>query len=146
MCLSLLRSPTSPDPKADIGRHSFRYALLPHNGNFREAGVINAAQAFNVPMIVCSTATDPAQRSFFTVNQPGIIIDTVKQAEDSKAVIVRLYEAFGAHTTAQLSSPLKFQRATRCNLLEEDEQKLKWTNHGARLSFHPFEIVTLKLQ
>src|SRR5262249_48175487 len=30
--ISLLRSPVSPDPRADEGRHELTYALLPHSG------------------------------------------------------------------------------------------------------------------
>ena len=34
MRLSLLRSPTSPDPEADQGEHGFAYSLLPHAGGW----------------------------------------------------------------------------------------------------------------
>ena len=37
--LSLLRSPKSPDPEADMGAHDFAYALVPHAGGWRDAGV-----------------------------------------------------------------------------------------------------------
>ncbi len=50
--LSLLRGPISPDPLADLGRHHFRYALLPHAGDFRSAGVIEEGYRFNVPLLV----------------------------------------------------------------------------------------------
>ena len=48
--LSLLRSPRMPDPEADIGRHEFAYALLPHAGGWREAGVVGEAACFNAPL------------------------------------------------------------------------------------------------
>jgi alpha-mannosidase len=146
MRLSLLRSPKSPDPEADMGRHQFRYALLPHAGDFREAGVIAAAQDFNVPLIVRSTNATPSQQSYFSVSHPGVIIDTVKQAEDRDAIIVRLYEAFGAHCTVQFTSALPVSTAARCNLLEEDDQGLRWGRKGIALNLRPFEIVTLKLR
>ena len=41
--LSLLRSPSTPDPEADLGRHEFAYALMPHAGGWREAGVVGEA-------------------------------------------------------------------------------------------------------
>ncbi|HEY3587599.1 MAG TPA: glycoside hydrolase family 38 C-terminal domain-containing protein, partial [Myxococcaceae bacterium] len=50
MRLSLLRAPTHPDPTADRGRHRFTYALMPHPGDFREAGVIAAAEDLNAPL------------------------------------------------------------------------------------------------
>jgi alpha-mannosidase len=36
MCLTLLRSPTMPDPMADIGVHHFTYSLYPHAGPWKE--------------------------------------------------------------------------------------------------------------
>src|SRR5579859_4276952 len=50
MRLSLLRAPTHPDPNADRGRHRFTYALMPHLGDFRAAGVIAAAEDLNAPL------------------------------------------------------------------------------------------------
>src|SRR6185312_8462794 len=49
MRLSLLRAPTHPDPNADQGGHAFTYALMPHPGDFRTAGVIEAAEDLNAP-------------------------------------------------------------------------------------------------
>src|SRR5205814_8119174 len=46
MRISLLRSPTRPDPEADQGEHRFAYTLLPHRGSWDET-TINAAYALN---------------------------------------------------------------------------------------------------
>jgi alpha-mannosidase len=51
MRISLLRSPTMPDPEADQGEHHFAYSLLPHAGTWRET-TISAAYALNDPLIV----------------------------------------------------------------------------------------------
>lgn len=32
LSLSLLRSPKAPDERCDMGKHSFKYALMPHRG------------------------------------------------------------------------------------------------------------------
>ena len=145
MQLSLLRSPKSPDPVADIGRHQFRYSLMPHAGDLRAAGVIPTARAFNVPLLIQPTGAAAGERSFFNVNNPAVVIDTVKQAEDSKSIIVRLYESHGTRGQVKLTSGLPVQRVTRCNFLEEDEAKLMWHNGGVTFAVRPFQIVTLKL-
>src|SRR5256885_12852657 len=49
--MSLLRSPKSPDPEADMGAHEFAYALMPHDGSWRAAGVVAEALRFNVPFL-----------------------------------------------------------------------------------------------
>jgi alpha-mannosidase len=152
MRLSLLRSSTAPDPEADQGTHLFSYALLPHPGGPQLSGVIEEGYAFNVPMTVAPSQAEPGEVSYFTSDNPAVIIETVKKAEDSRAVIVRLYEAHGTHAKTRLSSPLTVKRATVCNLLEEDlveegsTAPLDWSQNGAGLSFRPFEIKTVKLQ
>ncbi len=49
--ISLLRSPTSPDPLADQGQHTFTYSVFPHTGNWDER-TIGAAYALNDPWII----------------------------------------------------------------------------------------------
>ena len=147
--LSLLRGPLSPDPKADLGRHRFRYALLPHAGDFRTAGVVAEGYRFNVPLLLQPAAGrpgQPASQSFFQVDQPNVVIDAVKKAEDSADWIVRLYESHGARCRLRLTSPLPFQSAARCNLLEEEETALPWQNGSLALDVLPFKIITLKLK
>ena len=48
--LSLLRSPTSPDPQADQGFHEFTYALYPHAGGWQTGQSMRRAYELNFPM------------------------------------------------------------------------------------------------
>ena len=41
--MSILRAPKAPDMNCDIGKHTFRYALYPHLGNFEQSNVVQAA-------------------------------------------------------------------------------------------------------
>lgn len=50
MRLSLLRSPTEPDPKADQGTQEMSWAIYPHLGTLVESDVPQVAYAFNSPM------------------------------------------------------------------------------------------------
>ncbi|MBB6733285.1 alpha-mannosidase [Cohnella zeiphila] len=50
--LNLLRSSSSPDPNADRATHRFRYALLPHEGDFIQAGVARKGYEMNVPLVM----------------------------------------------------------------------------------------------
>lgn len=54
--LTCFRAPTSPDPTADRGRHEFKYAIYPHEGDWRSGGTVRAAYEFNVPVITDSTS------------------------------------------------------------------------------------------
>ena len=141
--LSLLRGPEDPDPRADQGRHRFRYAFYPHEGGLVEGQVVRRAHEFNQPFLVTPGELPPG--SLFSVDSPHLVIDTVKQAADSKDVIVRIYECHGARGTAHLKSSLPVKTAEFTNLLEEPSGKAVWNKDGARLEFLPFQILTLKL-
>ena len=61
--LSLLRSPTVPDPEADQGEHHFTYSLYPHEGEWDE-NTLREAYALNDPLIAhLSRNTHHASRS-----------------------------------------------------------------------------------
>jgi alpha-mannosidase len=145
MRLSLLRAPADPDPEADQGRHFFRYALLPHRCLPQQADVVQQGYAFNAPLLLAPTSLAETTQSFFAVDHPGIILDTVKKAEDSDALILRLYEAHGSLTVARLTSSLPVVSATICDLLEENDVSLSWQDGGAELTLKPFQIATLKV-
>jgi alpha-mannosidase len=49
--LSLLRSPKGPDAHADMGHHTFKYAIYPHTGHFHASDVVQQAYEFNVPLL-----------------------------------------------------------------------------------------------
>jgi alpha-mannosidase len=72
----------------------------------------------------------------------------VKKAEDSDALIVRLYECHGARGNAALQTTLPFARAERVNLLEEHAEAITGAEAAkgiVPIQFRPFEIITLKL-
>ncbi|HEY9075738.1 MAG TPA: alpha-mannosidase [Anaerolineaceae bacterium] len=144
--LSLLRSPKLPDPGADMGSHSFRYALMPHRGSLQQAGVVAEGYRFNVPLQILATDAAMEEVSYFQVDLPGVVIDTVKKAEDSTALIVRMYEAHGSRGAVRLTSPLPVKKAAVCNLLETEDQPLEWKDGGVSFPVRPFQIVTLKLE
>ena len=138
MRLSLLRAPTHPDPAADRGRHRFTYALMPHPGDFRGAGVVAAAEDLNHPIrMVSGTLGAGEERALIEVDAPQVVVEAIKRAEDSDAVIVRLYEAWGGRCRTRVRTSLPVSRAFLCDLLER--------NRVIELELTPFKILTLKL-
>ena len=75
-----------------------------------------------------------------TVDTPQVRVDAIKRAEDSDAVIVRLYEAWGRPCRARIATTLPARRVTLCDLLEREREE-----SSLELDFRPFQVVTLKL-
>src|SRR5438094_6427209 len=126
MRLSLLRAPTHPDPHADRGKHRFTYALMPHPGTFQEAGVVAAAEDLNAPMRAVHGGLGPgARRSLIEVDTPQVVVEAVKAAEDSDAVVVRLYEAWGGRCRVRVRTSLPVSKANLCDLLEREREEIE---------------------
>jgi alpha-mannosidase len=147
--LSLLRGSMAPDPDADRGKHCFTYSLYPHTGDLREGGVIQEAYALNYPIHIQPMAPNsagiPGEQSWITVDRPGVILETLKVAEEGDGMIVRLYEAWGSRGNCRIDLQLPVNRVDRVDLLERQLEEMPMTGKSILLDLSPFEIVSLKL-
>jgi alpha-mannosidase len=151
MKLSLLRSPTWPDPMADRGRHEFTYSLYPHAGSWSESQVVRRGQELNQPLIARildkHEGSMPPVHSFFGVDKAdGVIIDAIKLAEDGSGLIFRVYEANGKAENASLRFFRKAARAVVTDLLENERGLLEVNEDRIALSFRSFEIKSVKIR
>ncbi|MCD4674354.1 MAG: alpha-mannosidase [Anaerolineaceae bacterium] len=150
--LTLLRGTTAPDPDADLGEHHFTYSLFPHSGSWDEH-TIAEAYALNDPIIVHQENTTIAESSlsvrggasFVAANQPNIVIETVKKAEDGKGFIIRLYESQRKRGRFTLTTNFPLAEAWRANILEENQQRLKTEMQCVFCNIKPYQILTLRL-
>ncbi len=146
--ISLLRSSTIPDPVADKGEHRFTYSVYPHTGDWR-AGTVQEAYELNCPLLAVPVPSTPgklpAVAAFATVDAENVILDTVKQCEDSKDVIVRLYEAYGQRGDVNLTFGRTPKKVVECDLMEENGTPVAHTGANVALYVRPYEIRTLKV-
>jgi alpha-mannosidase len=147
--LSLLRSSTLPDPTADYGDHHFTYSLLPHAGPLG-AMTIAEAYALNNPPFVYRGAAGAgtgavAAEAFISADRDNVVIETIKQAEDGRGVIVRLYESQRQRGPVRLRAAFPLAAAWQTNLLEEPQAELAVEGHTVQFTLRPFQIMTLRL-
>jgi alpha-mannosidase len=149
--LSLLRSPTIPDPEADQGEHRFVYSLLPHSGAWGET-TIAEAYGLNDPIVVAAAGRGEPIGERFTRNEslvsldrPNAVIETVKGAEDGRGFIVRLYESQRQRGSVTLTSGVPLAAAWRTNLLEQDESELDIKADSVVIPLRPYQIATVRL-
>lgn len=123
--LSLLKSAKHPDPEADMGRHLFTYALLPHAGTVTEGGTIEAGCALNTPVRRMPGALrEQAARPLLAVDSSNLMVDAVKPCDtDPNAVIFRLHECRGTRSRFTISASRPVLRWAPCDLLENETQQ-----------------------
>jgi alpha-mannosidase len=148
--LTLLRSPTWPDPDADRGIQHFRYALYPHAGTWQQAMTERKGYELNYPLqatvVMPHTGLLPASHSFISVDDDNVVLTAVKKSEDSNALILRVYDWSGTASNARFTLPPGATTATEVNLMEQPiGGPIAVTNNAAVLPVGPFEIRTLQV-
>ena len=136
--LNLLRASTFPDTTADRGHHHFTYAFCPFAPD--DLGtVIGEGYRLNNPLLVAASGVNFASRA--VVDDPGVIIETIKPAENGSGIIIRLYESLGLPTHTALRVDFGHSDARLTDLMENTIADANLD----RLEFGPFEVVTVFL-
>ena len=150
MRLSLFKCGTYPNEVADQGIHEFTYSLMPHVGRLCDSDVLREAYYLNYPMTAVAATGErddlPESFSLLTVDRNNVVCETIKQAEDSEDIIVRLYEAQNIRGRAKVTFGLPVRRAALCDLMENELCTVPVENNSVTLDVKGFEIVTLKLE
>ena len=146
--LSLLRCGNNFDEKPnDQGEHIMSYSIIPHSGNYIDADIVRKAYAFNNPMLVkeINNSDGELAQSFSLIKteNKNIIIDTVKKAEDSENIIIRIYESQNIKDKIKLSFGIDIKKLYLCDLLENIEKEIEVKDNTAVLDVNNFEIITL---
>jgi alpha-mannosidase len=118
--LSLLRAPIYPDPLADEGVQEFTYAILPHEGDWHEGGVREAAEDLNQTLLAL-----PARNLAAGLHTPLMVsgikagLAAFKPAEEGGDLVLRLYEPAGGRGSLAITLADGWQLGEPVTLLEE---------------------------
>ncbi|MCY7279030.1 MAG: glycosyl hydrolase-related protein, partial [Phormidesmis sp. CAN_BIN44] len=111
--LTLLRGSEFPDPEADLGTHTFSYAIYPHAGGWRSAQTVRRSCEFSQPLQVVQLdrpnpqGSLPPVRSFLDLQSKNLILTAFKQSEDDlEKFVLRCYECHGETAELNLKNDL----------------------------------------
>lgn len=152
--LTLVRGSTHPDPTADLGEHRLRYALFVHDGIADLADVHRAAERFNNPVAVVGALDRAGEAAagyprfgFASVDCANVTLETLKKAEHSDALVLRLFEHANIRAEATISFGIPVKSVRSVNLMEEGAgARLELVDNGVTLRLRPFEIATLLIE
>ncbi len=111
-----------------LGRNTFRYAFMPHKGDWEQGGVWQASEQFDLRLTAAQIAPNdhgknPLTHSFLKLRDEKLCVSAVKRSEDGKGYVVRLFNPSDKTVENALSlgggiapidtpqSPLERQRA-----------------------------------
>jgi alpha-mannosidase len=81
-----------------------------------------------------------------SIDNPNIIVASIKKAEDDDDIIVRLYEAGKSGGYARVCFGIPITAISEVDLLEESPSRIQADHAEFELYFRPFEIKTLKIK
>ena len=125
--LSLLRATCRPDLISDRGTHDFACLIVPHGGSAQQAGINRMALEYNTPLLHAPLP------GLHLPDTGSLFLQSVKQSEDGKKLILRLTEQDGCRGSVRFPCPV-----TVTNLLEDDETETNTVAYG------PFAMLTVK--
>jgi alpha-mannosidase len=132
------------------GVHTFRYAVMPHAGDWRTGKVPQAANDYTSPMrAIVATAHKgdlASDHSFLAVDNQEFLVTAVKKAEYAEAIVVR---GFNPTTEAQnltITLPPSIGAVTQVTLEEKPVRELPVSGGKVTLTAGKGEIVNLMLK
>jgi alpha-mannosidase len=148
--LTLLRSPTSPDPDADRGHQHFSYALYPHAGTWKQAVTERRGYEYNYELraqqVTSHQGALPLEHSYASVAPENVVLTALKKSEDDNALIFRVFEWAGKQGDVTFTVPAGASGATETNLMEKPTGSAL-TVSGDKLTahIHPYEILSVRV-
>lgn len=143
--------PSFPTPEAQLQRTlTYHLALRPHAQSWEQDEVWrDAAEALTPPRALtleAHTGMYAPQASWLRVEGKNALLSAIKRAEESEALIVRLYNPTLQATRATISLPLALREAALTDLQETALEALPLSTAGSlEVELAPKKIVTLKL-
>ncbi|MBC8103682.1 MAG: alpha-mannosidase [Cytophagales bacterium] len=152
---TLLRAPkgeysgmVADSTSSQHGTHGYVFAIAPYAGSWADAGVVQAAQEINSPLLTSGrSVSESVFAPLLSLEPATVVLSGIKAASDGSGdLIVRVYETAGRKAEVRLVLPSVGQ-VWICDLREDLQTEIKTTGANELLfALQPFQIQTLRLK
>ncbi|HBG27700.1 MAG: hypothetical protein A2Y10_10145 [Planctomycetes bacterium GWF2_41_51] len=135
-----------------LGRHTARYAIYPHPGNWQDANIPLCAELFNVPTRIIQTrqhngVLSDNQMSLFEITNSALRFSAIKKTEDHDTYIIRIYNPTKENQQGALKFAVPPSNAWETNLDEERMKEIELTTeYEVPVNAGPQKIVTIEIK
>ena len=139
------------DTGLGIGRkYTLEYAIEPHNGDWRAAGLWRSGLEFNNPLLVRTVAPHrgvlPKRWGMLDVSADDVVASALKPGREGTSVL-RVYEAGGQSARGvRVSFHVPIAEAHEANLIEDAGAAIATSSDAMTFDLKPFEIRTFKFR
>jgi alpha-mannosidase len=137
---------------AQQGDLLFRYSLTSGKGDWTTGAPRDFGWATGNPlmpvMVHLHTEGDrPVSDSFCQIDQPNVVLTSLKRADDGDGMILRLTETEGQATDVKVDLPfLEISSALATDLVERNAGAIASEAHSVTVPMKPFGIATVRLR
>ncbi len=140
----------TPDAQCP-GTHTFRYAVLPHSAKEHEnmEFLNRESERFHLPVLsLCrkSNTPPPPVESFFSLSSGQLVVSAIKEAEDGRGCIIRIYNPGGNEIESSMTFGRRIRTASVVRLDETLIRRLD-TAGGNRIDFRvpSFSVMSFRI-
>lgn len=127
---------------------TYRYAFLPHTGDWEKASLYREAIAFNAQMKVCEFGRQagqfPTEKSFFEIEGENLVLSSVVKS-DRDTIQIRLYNPTDHEIKGKLSLGFDFSTASHISLDNKVLEELKVKNGKIEFTVGHGKIYTIEI-
>ncbi len=153
--LTILRASYDPDPLPEVGQGEAEFGLLIHGPEVGPAEITHAATLAAHPLTPFGTDIHggdlPTAAEGLTIVSPNVALSGLKRAEDSDALVLRVYEIEGKETEARIRIAPQLAAAgcpaVEVNAMEEPTAKntAHWDGQELRVKLPAFGVTAIRL-
>jgi alpha-mannosidase len=130
------------------GTHSFEYAIFAHEGDYRQAALVNTAAAYAAPLRAVEAGrgkgTLPPESSLFSLAGTSLHVTAVKRSEHGNSLIIRLFNTTTSVEKALIEFGCPIASAQRVQMDETTVlEELPVAGRTLAFDVRPKEIVTV---
>ena len=135
-----------------LGKHTFKYSIMPHSGNWQSENIPLASELFNIPVRLVQTSAHRGKlpgdkHCFFEIENKNIRFSAIKKAQDRDSFILRIYNPTNSIQKSDVNFSSNILGSWRTNLDEEriGEIEVK-KNRNLSLEVAPSKIETIEIE
>lgn len=135
-----------------LGKLEIEYAIMPHQGDWRSAGVKTASEDYTTPWRILqgvpNSGTTPLTQSLITITPTADVqLAAFCQSEDGAGYILRIWNSANEAITAELTTPLALINPHKVRLDESKKlEELQQQNGKWLIPLRAKEIATIRLK
>ena len=128
----------------------YEYAIYPHAGNWDEGRVYAEADKLNTKPAVTQISMNrggdlPTDASHYAIDNDSLVLSSVKKAEDSDGLVLRLFNPTEATQEGTVTFGLPVTNAWELNLIEKRGEEIELKDGAVSLAVPKGKIVTIEV-